>query len=314
MDALNKFKHLAYGPEISIFHEFHKPPYGGGNQFLIALEKELKRMGHDVGRNKIGNQTKVCLFNSFNFDFAQLSHLKNRFHPKMIHRVDGPVSVYRGTDQKIDREIWEMNHKLADQTIFQSQYSLNKHLEMGFEFKNPSVIHNATDPEIFNKNDRIYPPGKDRKIRVMATSWSSNPNKGASFYEYLDKSLDYSKFEFTFLGNCPYKFINATDAEPLPSEGVAVMLKKHDIYITASANDPCSNALIEALSCGLPAVYLDSGGHPELVKGGGEAFTDENNILGAINKVASNYEHYQNSISVSPLKEVAEKYLEIFNF
>jgi len=313
MDVLNKFKHLIYGPEISIFHEFHKPPYGGGNQFLIALEKELKRMGHDVGRNKIGNQTKACLFNSFNFDFARLSPLKNRFHPKMIHRVDGPVSVYRGTDQKIDREIWEMNHKLADQTIFQSQYSLNKHLEMGLEFISASVIPNAADQEIFNRNGRISPPDKQRKIKLIATSWSSNKGKGASYYEYLDKNLDYSRFEFTFLGNSPYTFIKATHIKPLPSGSVANMLKSHDIYVTASQNDPCSNALIEGLACGLPAVYLNSGGHPELVKTGGEMFTGEDNILEAINQVASNYGHYQNSISVSPLKEVAEKYLEVFN-
>lgn len=308
-----KLNHFLNGPEISIFHQFQKPPYGGGNQFLLALEKELVRRGCDVGRNKMGGQTKTCLFNSFNFNFARLSNLETRFHPKMIHRVDGPVSVYRGTDKQIDKDIWQINNELADCTIFQSQYSLEKHLELGLEFKNPSVIVNSVDPEIFNNNDRISPPDKHRKIKLIATSWSSNQGKGALFYEYLDKNLDYSKFDFTFLGNSPYKFINAIHKNPLPSEGVARMLKDHDIYITGSENDPCSNALLEALACGLPAVYLKSGGHPELVKTGGEAFTDVNNILEAIDKVALNYEYYQNNISVLSLKEVADKYLEVFN-
>ncbi len=38
-----------------------------------------------------------------------------------------------------------------------------------------------------------------------------------------------------------------------------------DIYITTKHNDPCPNAVIEALACGLPVIYSDSGGVPELV-------------------------------------------------
>ena len=28
--------------DLGIFHEFHTPPYGGGNQFLLALVRELR--------------------------------------------------------------------------------------------------------------------------------------------------------------------------------------------------------------------------------------------------------------------------------
>jgi len=310
---LQRLNNFLNGPEIAIFHKFQKPPYGGGNQFLLALEKELERRDKDVGRNKIGSRTKVCLFNSFHFDFGQLSSLQKRFHPKMIHRVDGPVSLYRGVDQEIDQNIWNMNSKLANQTIFQSQYSLDKYLELGFEFKNPSVIPNAADPEIFNKKGRISPPDRSRKIKLVAMSWSANRRKGASFYEHLDKNLDYSRFEFTFLGNCSYKFINAIHIAPLPSEGVANNLKNQDIYITASENDPCSNALIEALTCGLPAVFLQSGGHPELVKSGGESFVSESDLIPVIEKVSSNYKLYQDNIDILALEEVANRYLKVFN-
>ena len=49
----------------------------------------------------------------------------------------------------------------------------------------------------------------------------------------------------------------------------------------ASRDDPCSNALLEALACGLPAAYLRSGGHPELVGEAGIGF-DEPEELPAV--------------------------------
>ena len=279
-------------PEISIFHEFHKPPFGGGNQFLIALEKEFQKRGKDVGRNQIGSNTKVTLFNSYNFDFGALENLKKKFNPTMVHRVDGPIGTYRGEGVEIDQKIWEMNHKLADKTIFQSQYSLDKHTELGLKFKNPTVIPNASDPTIFNSNNRISPPDSSRKIRLIATSWSDNPKKGGPILSWLDEHLDHTKYELTFVGRTQAEFKNAK---------------------VLGADDPCSNALIEALSCGLPAVYLKSGGHPELVKDGGVSFTETENLLAAIDQVADNFESYQSKIKVMTLPEVADQYLKVFN-
>ena len=46
------------------------------------------------------------------------------------------------------------------------------------------------------------------------------------------------------------------------------------MYLAASRDDPCSNALLEALACGLPAVFLRSGGHPELVGEAGLGFDE----------------------------------------
>jgi len=87
-------------------------------------------------------------------------------------------------------------------------------------------------------------------------------------------------------------------------------LKDHNIYITASRNDPCSNALIEALHCGLPAVARDDGGHPEIIGEAGEFFEDEMGVIGAINKVAQNYDYYQQRINLPTLDEVGQRYYQ----
>jgi glycosyltransferase involved in cell wall biosynthesis len=128
---------------------------------------------------------------------------------------------------------------------------------------------------------------------------------------WLDENLDWDRFEYTFIGNVSEKLTRIRHVPPVPSSHLAQMLKEHDIYITASKNDPCSNALIEGLSCGLPALYLDSGGHAELVGYGGLPFQSNEELLSQLETLVEHYEMFQNLISVPSLDSVAEKYLAI---
>ena len=91
----------------------------------------------------------MCLFNSFNFDFPRLRRFARR-GARMVHRVDGPIGAYRGFDDGTDARIAEVNAALASATIFQSEFSLAKHRELGFELREPVVIPNAVDPAIFH--------------------------------------------------------------------------------------------------------------------------------------------------------------------
>jgi glycosyltransferase involved in cell wall biosynthesis len=43
------------------------------------------------------------------------------------------------------------------------------------------------------------------------------------------------------------------------------LMQRADVLLHTKVNDPCPNVVIEALACGLPVVYADSGGVPELV-------------------------------------------------
>src|SRR5262249_35127196 len=155
------------------------------NQFLLALRAELGRRGLDVEVNRVSGGTPTCLYNSFNFDFTRLRRFA-RDGLWMVHRVDGPVGTYRGFDDGTDERIVEIN-ALADATILQSRYSLEKPSELGFELRNPTVIHNAVDPAIF------HPPAERQhgeRLRVIATSWSDNPRKGFDVLAWLDRNLD----------------------------------------------------------------------------------------------------------------------------
>ena len=295
--------------DLSIFHEFEPPPAGGGHQFLRGFVKQAEACGLRIENNRISRTTRACLFNSFNFREQRLLWTRRR-SVLYVHRVDGPVDTYRGQDDGVDKYVHDVNQKIADKTIFQSRYSLEKHLELGMQFREPVVIMNAADPKIFHARGRTA-FSRNRKIRLIAASWSDNVNKGATTYHWLDEHLDWQRFEFTFVGQSKFAFKNIRVIPPVDSTRLADVLREHDIYITASKNDPCSNSLIEALSCGLPAVYLQSGGHPEIVNQAGAGFEAAEQIPGLVEKVVGDYELFQSRIFNPSIQEVCESYLKV---
>ena len=92
---------------------------------------------------------------------------------------------------------------------------------------------------------------------------------------------------------------------------MADILREHDVYLAASRDDPCSNALLEALACALPAVYLRSGGHPELVGEGGLPFTSNEEIPEVLDRLVEQIDQRRAAISVPSIATVAERYLSV---
>ncbi len=52
---------------------------------------------------------------------------------------------------------------------------------------------------------------------------------------------------------------------PYTQKSAPSVYRSADAYVMTKYNDPCPNAVLEALSCGLPVLYSASGGVPELV-------------------------------------------------
>jgi glycosyltransferase involved in cell wall biosynthesis len=294
---------------LSLFHEFAPPPTGGGHQFLRALLAELERRGLTVELNTISPGTTVCLLNSFNFDFRRLRRFA-RDDVRFVHRVDGPIGTYRGYDDGTDRRIAELNASLADATILQSRYSLEAHRALGFELVAPRVISNTVDPMVFHA-PAAREPLVGRRVRLVASSWSDNPNKGADVLAWLDRNLDFERYGLTFAGRTNEVFARIRVLGPIPTEQLADELRRSDVYLAPSRNDPCSNALLEALASGLPAVFRESGGHPELVGDAGIPFSEPEEVAGALDQLVAELDERRSRIHVSPMTEVADGYLEV---
>lgn len=297
---------------IFILHAFHAGPWGGGNQFLKGMRDYLQKKG--LLTDSLSD-ADVVLLNSFPFKserilFQLILQKIRKPNTIIIHRIDGPLSFYRGHGKIVDILIWSLNNLISDGTIFQTEWSraANSSYQKGQQ-KYVATIVNAPLP-IFAQSAKGRIGKISGKIRLIAVSWSPNWNKGFNYYKYLDDHLDFSRYSMTFVGRSPIRFRNIHIHKPVLADDLVQLLASNDIYITASLNDPCSNALLEALAVGLPAVARASGGHPEIVKEGGVLFSSPEEVLKAIDAVAHNYHTYQSKIVLSTMQDTSERYID----
>ncbi len=293
--------------EIHIAFELVNRPTGGGNQFLKALKRYLQ--SNNFYQEDL-SKANVVLFNSHQH-ISEIAKMKLKYPRKIfIQRIDGPMRLYNKLSDKRDLIAYLANKYLADATIFQSEWSREQNYNLGLhENISETTISNTSDPSIFNRNGKVE-FSTQRKIRLIATSWSRNFNRGFKIYKWLDEHLDYNKYQMVFIGNSPVAFNNIQHIHPLQSEELTKHLKECDIFITAAQKDPCSNALIEALHCGLPAVCLRDGGHPQIIGKGGETFTRGEEIPALLEKIIQNYHEYQANIAVPSIEEVGRQYYD----
>lgn len=300
-----------FSKRITIYFKFQQGPWGGGNQFLKALSRQLETLDYRIFTS-LSACTRVVLFNSFHIDFKMMSALR-RDSRLLVHRIDGPTFFTRENGRSLDDKIFKINNAISNISVFQSSWSLVETLKAGYKPVNPVLIQNASDPLFFYNNKKKKLLSNNSKIRVVSTSWSDNPRKGGAIYRWLDENLDYNKYEYTFIGRSSESFRNIKLIEAVPSEMLGKLLNDHDVYITASKNDACSNALIEALACGLPCLYLNSGGNPEIVGFGGLGFDKAEQIPGLLELVVENYDGFSNLIVPSEISAIATKYVKCFD-
>ena len=273
----------------------------------MALRSEFEKAGAYTASPK---EADVILFNSHQL-LKETFSLKNNFLEKIfVHRIDGPVYFYRKSQMYVDKAIFKINQLVADGTVFQSKWSQQENKKLfGADFASDVVILNAANPAIFNRQGRLNFE-TNRKTRLISSSWSQNDLKGFDFYCFLDNNLDFSKYEMIFIGKSPIDFKNIKQTGRVSQTDLAQLLKQSDVFISASRVESCSNALIEALSCGLPCLAFNSSSNPEVLQGGGELFENEQDLLLKLEKIRQNYSHYQNNLPVFSMQKTAHDYLQ----
>ncbi len=296
--------------KISIGTNIKEGPWGGGNLFAINLKKYLQSNGHTVVHDLLDSDIDLILITEprKTSESSAFTHFDVLNYIKF---VNNETIVFHRINECDERKNTNYTNKyiinanlVSDYTIFVSKWLKNIYETQGINKRNNYVILAGADKIIFNR-DSFKPWNRSGKLKIVTHHWGANWNKGFSIYKKLDQLLENtywnSKIEFTYIGNIPdnFKFKNSNHILPLSGKKLAESIKKNHLYLTASLNEPSGNHHIEAAQCGLPVLYIDSGGIPEYCNGYGVIF-NEYNFEEKLKEIMENYEIYINQIKNYP--------------
>ena len=275
--------------KIFISYKIKGEAWGGGNQFLKNLKEKLSK------KNKVCNHPKdadIILFNSHHNLVETLIYKIKYPNKKFVHRIDGPISAYRGEEEKrLDKLIYLFNSKISNGTIFLSKWSKDENIKKGYLLNySDRVIYNSPNNQIF-KEKKYKSINQDSRIKILASSWSDNLLKGFDIFKHLDENLDFNKYQMTFIGNSKIKFKNIKIINPVKSELLYNYIEKSDVFIFASKIESCSNLLMEAMATGIPTLVIDGTSNNEIFNSNGYIFKDKTDVIHQLEKLINNYQN-----------------------
>jgi len=265
--------------KINILYKTTQQPWGGVNTFFRNF---IKYSQDNVDMVLVDDYSKSDLILSTGhyrgpgqlikpYQLRNLSHgrwinnpagiMGRKGKKKIIIRADGLREIYDGKRSLAD-EVLKLNLEIADSIIFQSRFS--KECFDKFHVAYPDnyfIINNCADSDIF------YPVNStidfSRKIIFISNSWSTNPKKGfetISLFSMLENSVVFH------IGRWPYDIDprNVKILGEMNELKIAETLRKGHFFLCPSEYEACPNTVVESLASGLPVLYHNSGGTPEL--------------------------------------------------
>jgi glycosyltransferase involved in cell wall biosynthesis len=302
-------------------------PYGGAYNFMGALMRRLAARGFNF-HNDPDAPADVALLNALN-DGLLPEHARRLFdrgvpivHRKVGYIVSGSPEMRAIVDGRVFGDAVQMKFDpYVKTTIFQSAYSANAYAAQGYSGKS-TIIRNGADETIFNHQRFSWlglrrmerAPWRSGVLRLAISTWSMDPNKGFDDYLKIDAELDrMPDVEISLAGRVPahVKFKHIQTIGALKAHPLAEFLKTCHGVLMLSRLETCSNALIEAMNCGLPAIYLDSGSNGELAGQYGTIW--DGDLHASIERFKNGYSEWYRRLPDNPfrLSLVAPQYEEI---
>lgn len=312
--------------KISIGSHIVEGPWGGGNLFIINLSNYLIKKGHIVTYDLIDEDIDLILLtdprgkssSSSSYDHIDIESYKNNINPNalVVHRIN---ECDERKQTKGLNDFYLKASQIADEVVFVSEWLRKVYLNIGMSKNKTSVILSGSDKDIFNKNNSsIW--NKESKLKIITHHWSANLNKGYKVYKLLDDLISTEKWknriEFTYVGNVSKDFNLPNTKIIPPKEGneLSKILKDHHIYVTGTINEPSGNHHIEAAQCGLPIIFLDSGGTTEYCEEFGISFTNDFELK--LEQMIEDYDLYLGKMDSYFLnaEKMSEEYLNLFEY
>tara|TARA_Y100000996_G_C22548091_1_gene652639 strand:+ start:1259 stop:2323 length:1065 start_codon:yes stop_codon:yes gene_type:complete len=310
--------------KVSIGTNIKEGPWGGGNLFAINLTNYLKKQGHEVVNNLKDEDIDIILLTEprKTSESSAFTHIDVWYYKTLINKEALVVHRLNECDERkntkfVNKYLLEAN-KVADQTIFVSEWLRNLFINHGDISERNEVILAGADSNIFNR-DGYKAWDRKEKLRIVTHHWGANWYKGFDIYKEIDNLLSKNywknKIEFTYIGNYPkdINFDNTKIVNPLSGKKLANKIKENHVYITASRNEPSGNHHIEGAQCGLPILFINSGGIPEYCTDYGVEFNEEN-FQEKLEEIVDNYNTYEKNMENYPFSsnQMCREYLDLF--
>ena len=312
--------------KISFGSKIIEGPWGGGNLFLINLKEYLEANGHTVVFDLKDKDIDIILFTDPRKGRGRTSTFNKKDIKKYISKINKKTRVVQRINECDERkntkgvnQLYLSSTEIADSVVFVSDWLQSIYLQLGLDENKSSVIMSGSNELIFNTYGRTEKP-VNKKFKLLTHHWSSNYLKGFELYSLIDQLLETNKWrnkiEFTYIGNIDKKFTfkNTKVITPLSGFELANEIKEHDIYVTGSLNEPSGNHHIEAALCGLPVLYINSGGIPEYAENHGVEVTLEN-FEERLEYLIEYYGQFEKKMKSYPYNSttMCEKYERLFN-
>jgi len=170
---------------------------------------------------------------------------------------------------------------VADEVIFISDYSKDSYFKLyGDSLKSYCVVRHWVNPHVFHLDPIAFKEKMNKKrefvFAASATDWE-RPEK-----RYSDLLLFANTFpvQFLLIGKADFATPNniVKVGYLLKPETIATILNKADGFLNLTYRDPATKTIPQAICCGLPVLYADSGGVSEMVGQYGVSIPEENDI------------------------------------
>lgn len=251
--------------------------WGGANNFQRVLCKYLQeRKGFDFLQSSIG--ADIIFFNQLGrgpgsknrrmFSARDIKSYKKNGAKVVIRAVNLFSVAYKNNfvHRFLDRRILEALAE-ADEVIFQSKYQREMFCAMGYKGVKDIIIHNGADGQVFTLFE--HSPIVNGPLKLVSVSAATRASKR---HDLIAKMSMVNDVEVCHVGQWPANMDlgNVRLLGHIDHHKLAELYKEFHGFFHPAEIDPCPNALIEAMSSGLPVIYNNGiGSSGELVGHGG---------------------------------------------
>ncbi|UCV28965.1 glycosyltransferase [Ferribacterium limneticum] len=281
--------------------------WGGANNFIRAIKTELAQDDRFQCTDTVDAPCDIVFMNQLGkgpggngrrYKLAQVRRWKAEGRRIVVRAVNLNRHAFRMGLRNMtlgwlqDRQTIALLN-LADVVIFQSAYQREFFLRAGYKEAQNCIIHNGASRFFWVENPCAQP--LDGQIRLVSSTASARETKR---HDLIAKISMCDGVEVVHLGVWP-EGLPTAQVRLLgmqPHEEMLKTLAQAHFFLHPALNDPCPNAVFEALCAGLPVIYNPGPGSSTEIVGYCGLPLDESNLVNTAREARSRYSELRDQV------------------